>query len=60
MWGTGTPRREFLYRDDKADAFVFLMGLSDERYTGLVGSGVADFGTAAVNPTSAAIHPPTK
>ena len=25
MWGTGTPRREFLYVDDLADACVYLM-----------------------------------
>jgi len=25
VWGTGTPRREFLYADDLADALVFLM-----------------------------------
>ena len=25
LWGTGTPRREFLYSDDLADACVFLM-----------------------------------
>ena len=25
MWGTGTPRREFLYVDDMADACVFMM-----------------------------------
>ena len=25
VWGTGTPRREFLYVDDAADALVFLM-----------------------------------
>ena len=25
MWGTGTPRREFLYVDDLADALIFLM-----------------------------------
>jgi len=30
LWGTGTPRREFLYSDDMADACVFLMNLSDE------------------------------
>ncbi len=29
IWGTGTPRREFLYSDDFADAVVFLM----ERYS---------------------------
>ena len=25
VWGTGTPRREFLYVDDLADACVYLM-----------------------------------
>jgi GDP-L-fucose synthase len=38
VWGSGTPRREFLYSDDMADACVFLMNLSDERYTPLLGS----------------------
>jgi GDP-L-fucose synthase len=30
IWGSGTPRREFLHVDDLADALVFLM----ERYSG--------------------------
>ena len=38
VWGTGTPRREFLYSDDMADACVFLMNLPDERFTALLGS----------------------
>jgi GDP-L-fucose synthase len=38
VWGSGTPRREFLYSDDMADACVFLMNLSDERYSTLLGS----------------------
>ena len=38
VWGTGTPRREFLYSDDMADACVYLMGLPDERYVPLLGS----------------------
>jgi GDP-L-fucose synthase len=32
IWGTGTPRREFLYVDDMASASVFVMGLSDFDY----------------------------
>lgn len=38
VWGTGTPRREFLYSDDMADACVFLMRLPDERFCSLLGS----------------------
>ncbi|MDB5875651.1 MAG: GDP-L-fucose synthase [Ramlibacter sp.] len=38
VWGTGTPRREFLYSDDMADACVFLMNLPEERYDALLGS----------------------
>lgn len=36
VWGTGTPKREFLYSDDMADAVVFLMRLDEARYTHLV------------------------
>ncbi len=32
IWGTGSPRREFLYSDDMADACVMLMNLPDERF----------------------------
>ena len=32
VWGTGTPRREFLYVDDMADACVFVMNLSHKAY----------------------------
>ena len=39
IWGTGTPRREFLYVDDLADALVFLMKrYSEERHIN-VGTG---------------------
>jgi GDP-L-fucose synthase len=36
VWGTGTPRREFLYSDDAADACIFLLNLSAERFAGLL------------------------
>jgi len=36
IWGTGTPRREFLYSDDAADACVFLMNLPEERWKPLL------------------------
>lgn len=38
VWGTGTPRREFLYSDDLADACVFLMNLPDNEFDCLLGS----------------------
>jgi GDP-L-fucose synthase len=39
IWGTGTPRREFLHVDDLADACVFLMkNYSDDEHVN-VGSG---------------------
>jgi GDP-L-fucose synthase len=35
LWGTGTPRREFLHSDDMADACVHLMELPVERLASL-------------------------
>lgn len=32
VWGTGTPRREFLYSDDMADACVALMSLPEATF----------------------------
>jgi GDP-L-fucose synthase len=32
IWGTGTPRREFLFVDDMAEASVFVMQLDKETY----------------------------
>lgn len=32
LWGTGTPRREFLFSDDMADACVFLANLTESSY----------------------------
>ena len=31
LWGTGSPRREFLYSEDAADAFIYLLNLADAR-----------------------------
>jgi GDP-L-fucose synthase len=32
VWGSGMPRREFLFADDMAEASVFVMNLSEEEY----------------------------
>ena len=36
LWGSGTPKREFLYVDDLANALVFLATLDAQRYDALV------------------------
>lgn len=36
LWGSGTPKREFLYVDDLANAIVFLASLEATRYDALV------------------------
>src|SRR6266481_1277974 len=38
VWGSGTPKREFLHSDDMADACVYLMDLPDDQFNRLVGS----------------------
>jgi len=40
VWGTGKPRREFLYVDDLADACIFLMNHYDN--SGIVNIGTGD------------------
>ena len=39
LWGTGTPKREFLHVDDLADACVFLMNHYDESEIINIGAG---------------------
>ena len=41
VWGTGTPRREFLYSDDLADACIHLLSLPDGQYEKLLTSDSA-------------------
>ncbi len=38
VWGSGTPRREFMYSEDMADACVHLMRLDEPSYAALLGS----------------------
>jgi GDP-L-fucose synthase len=38
LWGTGTPRREFLYSDDLAEACIFLINLNSQAFDSLAGS----------------------
>lgn len=37
VWGTGLPRREFMYSEDMADACIFLMNLKADVYKELTG-----------------------
>lgn len=45
VWGTGTPRREFLYSEDMAEACVYLMSLPDARFSSLI----TDYSSPLVN-----------
>ncbi len=42
VWGSGTPRREFMHSDDMAAACVHLMNLPEPRFTALLGSNSVD------------------
>ena len=36
VWGSGSPRREFLYSDDLAEACTFLLSLPDDTYDSML------------------------
>ena len=38
VWGTGTPKREFLYSDDMAAGCEFIISLPDDKYHSLLAS----------------------
>lgn len=44
LWGTGTPRREFMYVDDLADAIVFVLGLPADRLYATAPDGMLNVG----------------
>ena len=39
VWGTGNPRREFMYSGDMVDACVYLMNLPEDQFVSLTAAG---------------------
>ncbi len=50
IWGTGTPRREFLYSDDMAQACLLLMQLPDAEFNLVLNPQLAETGSAPMPP----------
>ena len=44
LWGSGKPRREFLYSDDLADAVVFALELDEQRLWNTAPDGILNVG----------------
>lgn len=44
LWGTGTPRREFLYSDDLADAVLFALRVPEEKLHDAARQGMLNVG----------------
>jgi GDP-L-fucose synthase len=67
VWGTGSPRREFLHVDDLADACVFLMERYSDRSHINIGTGIdltirelAEMVRATVHPAARIVWDDTK
>jgi GDP-L-fucose synthase len=67
LWGTGSPRREFMHVDDLADACLFLMRHYDDESHINVGTGsdltireLAELVASAVHPEARLVFDPTK
>ena len=48
-WGTGSPRREFMYSEDMADACVFIMNLDKEVLSSTLTSTSASSSSSVIN-----------
>ncbi len=48
VWGTGTPRREFMHSSDMASACLFVMNLHDKKFDSLLGEHSLD--AVEINP----------
>jgi len=49
IWGSGTPKREFLYSDDMADACVYLMAMEDLDFCSLLKPKSSDLSPPLIN-----------
>ena len=45
VWGTGTPKREFLYVDDMADACIYTLSLEADKIYNVAPDGILNVGT---------------
>lgn len=56
LWGSGSPKREFLHVDDLAAACLLLMNLSDDRFNALLANQL-ETRTSQDKATDPSIHP---
>jgi GDP-L-fucose synthase len=56
VWGSGTPKREFLFSEEMAEACIFLMNLDDQTFNGLLGADRNDGVPPLINIGSGVDH----